>query len=266
MVHILYLSPLNVQYGTFDHGCLELSGLCSQAVDYPKNGMPVDIGRAPRRLIRYKPDWKENDVDGPRKTDFYRSERALGYLFRAVNLAVKPPGITDPCEVMSLEEQPTYKVLWEMIEIKSIGAMVISEEKLFEKIEKIFIEYVDELRFIASTHTLTDRLDSKLTEEEIVLGTILSHCSQHRWRQERIYAMRLHSENLIAQVKASFYPAKKYSLPASKPDTIYALQVAWAAWKFTAEHLAGSTGRDFFGLNSFGLVALQAVFECLAVL
>ncbi len=41
-----------------DPRCIDLAELCSQAVDYPKNGIPVDIHDSPRLLIRSKPDWK----------------------------------------------------------------------------------------------------------------------------------------------------------------------------------------------------------------
>ena len=46
------------QVGVFDPKCYELAFLHSQAVDYPKNGIPVDIHDSPRLLIRNKPDWK----------------------------------------------------------------------------------------------------------------------------------------------------------------------------------------------------------------
>ncbi|KAJ2968830.1 hypothetical protein NUW54_g13105 [Trametes sanguinea] len=48
-----------VQYGTFDQDCMKLAMLCSQAVDYPKNGVPVDRENMPHPLIRAKPDWKK---------------------------------------------------------------------------------------------------------------------------------------------------------------------------------------------------------------
>ena len=38
---------------------MALAGLCSQAVDYPKNGVAVNIENLPYKLIRAKPDWKK---------------------------------------------------------------------------------------------------------------------------------------------------------------------------------------------------------------
>lgn len=47
------------QYGVFDEYCMVLARLCSQAVDYPKNGVPVKKTEMPKKLIYAKPDWKK---------------------------------------------------------------------------------------------------------------------------------------------------------------------------------------------------------------
>lgn len=72
--------------GTRDRGCLKLAELCSIAVDYPKSGIPVDMIGTPRFLIPFKPDWKAGEVINARRTDYYESSRAIGYLFRAIRL------------------------------------------------------------------------------------------------------------------------------------------------------------------------------------
>ena len=38
---------------------MKLAAMCSQAVDYPKNGVPVNIEEMPRTKLRAKPDWKK---------------------------------------------------------------------------------------------------------------------------------------------------------------------------------------------------------------
>jgi RNA-dependent RNA polymerase len=72
----------------FDERCMRLAKLCSQAVDYPKNGNPVDInnGNLPKPLIKFKPDWHKTAVTGAHDPDYYISERALGHMFRNVDL------------------------------------------------------------------------------------------------------------------------------------------------------------------------------------
>jgi RNA-dependent RNA polymerase len=77
---------LTGSFGTRDRGCIKLAELCSIAVDYPKSGIPVNMADTPRFLIPYKPDWKSDEVINPRRTDYYESTRAIGYLFRAINL------------------------------------------------------------------------------------------------------------------------------------------------------------------------------------
>lgn len=72
-----------------------------QAVDYPKQGIPVDLIRnpLPRLLIRCKPDWRVHlkkhtlhygvitstrhaaEVVDPPKNDYYISDKALGKLY-----------------------------------------------------------------------------------------------------------------------------------------------------------------------------------------
>jgi RNA-dependent RNA polymerase len=64
-----------------------LAKLYSQAVDYAKKGVPVDITNDfPRPLIKFKPDWNKAEVTGARELDYYESDRALGYLFRNIHL------------------------------------------------------------------------------------------------------------------------------------------------------------------------------------
>ena len=72
----------------FDERCMRLAALCSKAVDYAKNGEPVDIYNCnlPKPLLKFKPDWHKAEVTGARDLDFYESDRALGYLFRSISL------------------------------------------------------------------------------------------------------------------------------------------------------------------------------------
>jgi hypothetical protein len=65
---------------------MKLATLCSQAVDYAKNGNPVEIHNLPKPLIKFKPDWHKSEVTGARELDYYVSERALGYMFRNIEL------------------------------------------------------------------------------------------------------------------------------------------------------------------------------------
>ncbi len=79
---------------------MKLARLCSQAVDYAKNGNPVDIhNNLPKPLNRFKPDWHKAEVTGARELDYYVSDRALGELYRNINL--NDP--KEPIEDLSVE-------------------------------------------------------------------------------------------------------------------------------------------------------------------
>ncbi|THH11989.1 hypothetical protein EW145_g298 [Phellinidium pouzarii] len=245
--------------GVCDKGCIQLAELCNQAVDYPKNGMPVDISNIPRRLIPYKPDWKRGEELNARETDFYRSERALGYLYRAVEIEARPSPMPGSDKPMPLAEHPIYNALRPVVDAK-LKDTSMPETKV-EEVQKLFRRYSEELRYICTTHALTDH-STQLSEAEIVIGTVLAQCSQHRWRQERIYRMRLHSSNLIKEIKDEILPKKLHAMSIS--ETEKSLEYAWTAWKLIIERIASlKANGNVFGLNSFGLLVLNVVFDCL---
>ena len=71
----------------FDDRCIKLATLCGQAVDYIKNGNPVELhGNLPKPPMKFKPDWHKVEVTGARELDYYESDRALGYMFRNIEL------------------------------------------------------------------------------------------------------------------------------------------------------------------------------------
>jgi RNA-dependent RNA polymerase len=57
------------------------------------------------------------------------------------------------------------------------------------------------MRYICVTHTLVDQPEVRL-KEEVVLGTILANCVPSRWRNDRTYRMRLHTEGLVDDIRA----------------------------------------------------------------
>jgi hypothetical protein len=56
---------------------MKLATLCSQAVDYAKNGNPVVMrNNLPKLLIKFRPDWHKAEVTGTReRTTMFRSAR-----------------------------------------------------------------------------------------------------------------------------------------------------------------------------------------------
>ena len=66
--------------------------------------------------------------------------------------------------------------------------------------EQLHAYYVREMRYICVTHTLVDAQDVRLTEEEVVLGTIAANCTQPRLRNNRSERMRQHTGNLVGDI------------------------------------------------------------------
>ncbi|KAL5489956.1 hypothetical protein ACEPAI_4789 [Sanghuangporus weigelae] len=251
--------------GVRDPGCLLLAKLCSQAVDYPKNGMEVDISRLPPKLIPFKPDWKKNEAEDEHRTDFYRSERAVGEIFRRVEKVASCTDFDDRGEssYIQVSEHPVYKALKSTVDAKLRDSRV--RQTTEEEVRRIFRHYYNELQYICATHTLTDQVDSKLKEEEVVIGTILARCSRHRWRTERIYRMRVHASNLVKEIREQFIPEKLQTM--TKVEATQALEFAWTSWKLITDKLTTEDARrNPFGLNSFSIIALNTVLECLEYL
>ncbi|KAJ3067249.1 hypothetical protein HDU98_009572 [Podochytrium sp. JEL0797] len=70
-----------VDGGTKHPDCLVLAELCNHAVDFPKTGVPADITNAPKKK-HVLPDFMYKTRDENWKTDYYKSPRAMGLMFR----------------------------------------------------------------------------------------------------------------------------------------------------------------------------------------
>ncbi|KAF8912009.1 RdRP-domain-containing protein [Gymnopilus junonius] len=240
--------------GMRDEICLKLAELCSHAVDYPKQGTPLnfDPEQLPRTLIRCKPDWHAAEVVSPRKTDYYESSRALGHLFRSIELDETPPILAEgaPCKPLS---DPISVALLDQVH-EYLGDSAYADDQPPPELLKVFGHYVDELRYICATHTLSNTPGVRLLEAEIVVGTILAKCSQKRYRSDRIYRMREHAKILVRDVQRSLLENVE---DASYSAYVRGLELAWAAW-----NLSLSKG-DEFGAHSFSLIALGIIFDSL---
>jgi RNA-dependent RNA polymerase len=123
----------------------------------------------------YKPDWHAAEVLAPREVDYYESHRALGQLYRAVTL--KPlPGIVSGEEPVDPRDDNITLALRPKVlgVIPDLCEVEHSEEN---RIYRIFEDYQDELAYICSTHVVTNSPGARLSQEEIVIGTIVAKVS-----------------------------------------------------------------------------------------
>lgn len=239
-----------------DKKCLRLAALCSQAVDYAKNGVPVNLDEnpLPPLLIRCKPDWHAAEVVSPRQTDYYESSRALGYMYRAIT-------IEDPQDIpwAPVQREPLSDPISVRLKPLVHRQLLSSADPTGKspEIVKLFRWYVDELTYICSTHTLSNTPGVRLLEEEVVVGTILAKCSQRRWRKDRMYRMRLHASTLVRNIREELLEATQGGRPHTRDELLLGLEKAWAAWDL------GVRKDKEFGASSFGLLALGMIFDCL---
>ena len=73
-----------------DPDCLRLASLHAIAVDFQKSGKPVNSNLIPK-CPRKRPDWSASELIPKLSRDFYPSRRALGELFRNVELPELQP-------------------------------------------------------------------------------------------------------------------------------------------------------------------------------
>jgi RNA-dependent RNA polymerase len=240
---------------------MKLATLCSQAVDYAKNGNPVELHNCnlPKLLIKFKPDWHKAEVTGARELDYYVSERALGFMFRNIEL-LDPE---EPVEGLpttlpkSPLRDPISNVLAPLVqrvlnsEPDPDGAEPDSESENGHA-EQLHEHYVREMRYICVTHTLVDAPDVRLKEEEVVLGTILANCTQSRWRSDRTYRMKLHVEGLVDDIRGQIV-----QIEGTPTEEQYrsGLSRAWAVWAWAEHH------RDKEFIESFSLIALGLIID-----
>jgi hypothetical protein len=140
-----------------------------------------------------------------------------------------------------------------------------------ENIAKIFDHYQDELTYICTTHVVTNQPGARLTEEEIVTGTIVAKASfsefsrirrltrplqstERRWRNERVYRMQINSSALAYETRRQLTQGWKRK---EVLGAIEAMGMAWRAWVFSVRN------RMQFAANTFGLIALAVIFDVL---
>lgn len=207
---------------------------------------------SPSRLIPFKPDWKKAEENMARELDYYESTRALGELFRSITF--KKPDPVSPVKPTNGVSQlrPLIDTISQALiplVAKHLGTHINSDAEVRE-MSTLYNSYLQELRYMRLTHALSDSPDSRLEEEEIVVGTILANCSQHRYRTDRTYRMRLHSATVVRDIQRALY---KPDQGPGEGELRYGLRQAWLAWDF------GMRYKYIPGGNSFAIIALGVI-------
>jgi len=258
-------------HGIFHEDCLKLCQIHSDAVDYPKNGTPVELNKVPKPRSDLKPDWNAPEtVDLDASLGFYPSQKAIGRLFRAIDLPEvqmhnraarqKRQQIRDEDPEPDLDQVFAALCMDDgqvdplELAVESRVAEFISVEPNSQNV-KLAIEslgrYSMELQGICACNALQrHKKAAMLSEEEAVVGTIVSKCSQRRRRKDNISQLREQTGYLVKYLREELSGDDE----SSQDDW---LAIAWAAWKVSRQF------KDRFGAHSFGWIALGEVFDAI---
>ncbi|PIL32055.1 RNA-dependent RNA polymerase [Ganoderma sinense ZZ0214-1] len=255
--------------GVLDPDCLKLAELHSLAVDYPKTGQPVPIEQIPRPPLRIKPDWNAPEtLHGRDNASYYQSMTAVGKLFRAIKLpAVQTAerAVRFQQRHMGQDEQlasiidqiyhtkvPRENVIALTVQRHVAGFIETDEfdDQTITEIWGIYNSYVSDLRGICADFTLSPSRSAMLSEEEVVVGTIVAKCSQRRKRKDQISQMREQTSTLVARVKGTI-AGDDHILP---DESLYR---AWVAYRLAV------TEHTTFGARSFAWIALSGIFDAI---
>jgi hypothetical protein len=255
----------------FHEDCIKLCQIHSNAVDYPKNGTPVELNTVPRPKSDLRPDWNAPEtVNSDASRGFYPSKKAIGVLFRAIDLPeVQTHNRAERQNRQQIRDDDSE------VDLDEVFAALCMDDRQSDPLESaverrvaqfisvepnsqtvtLAIEALDrysaESQAICISNALQHRKGAMLSEEEAVVGTIVSKCSQRRRRKDAISQLREQTGYLVQYLRRD-------ELSGDDDSSQYDwLATAWAAWK-VSRHF-----KDRFGAHSFGWVALGEVFDAI---
>ncbi|EKM55555.1 uncharacterized protein PHACADRAFT_161565 [Phanerochaete carnosa HHB-10118-sp] len=254
--------------GIFDEACLTLAELHSDAADYPKTGNPVSMRKVPRyALPTMKPDWSAPEIQD-RLGLFYQSQRSIGRLYREVQLPVPraqpPPANAFDVHLNTADTIAIFRVSFKPRDVLervmynrtsqfiSMPDVLNHSDIAITEICSILQDYARTLRQICVSFNISHRRAARLSEEEVVAGTIVAQSSQPRVRKEAVSQMREQSSFLVSRIAARIVGPKEGD--GGKNE---ALTRAWLAYRLS------TLQPHAFGFRSFGLVAMHEVFDAI---
>ncbi|KAF9056326.1 RNA-directed RNA polymerase 2 [Panaeolus papilionaceus] len=252
--------------GIFDRDCIQLAQIHSDAVDYPKSGKPVAVERIPKLKRKSKPDWNAPETVDINKSDYYISHRAIGKLFRAIDLPIEHPGprnsrrqrqvrrergVEELSRRMANLDVDDNDILFHTVEERVQDFMDTDEVPSADNtndIARIFRRYSNELQAICSTTTLSNHRRHTLSEEEAVVGTIVEKSSQPRRRKELMSTLREKTTRLVEGAREALEGDDSVNVDGW-------LQRSWVAFQLA------KANQTQFGAQSFGWVALGSILD-----
>ncbi|KAF8987927.1 RdRP-domain-containing protein [Hymenopellis radicata] len=256
--------------GIFDKDCMLLADLHSRAVDFPKSGTAVAIREIPRRPSLL-PDWHAPETMSYLDPDvYYASQRAIGKLFRAVDLpAVKIESSAARQERRRAEADETADPFEDEDEVVTealstafsrftsyvsqhlpINTPLTPTPDRIDSLRSTFLYYRSQLQNTCSLHSILPGRGAMLTEEEVFIGTIVANASQPAKRLDHISKVREETTLLVNHVREELMSVDGESVR----DLEHRLRLSYWAWRRCLQS-------DVFGANSFGWIAMEVCFR-----
>ena len=282
------------------HECIQLAEAASHAVDFPKTGTPADFTKLPRPPSRERPDFlSPESVDSVDNNLYYPSEKLLGVLFRRVPAAKRPELRNDASNTPS-DGNSLFNALME-IDLSELGLPPLQppENDLKEEMEQLLGVYREHLESIAQIFTISKSRGARISEAQLISGTITAKWSDHHKRREAVIAMNLQVSiiNFYFTVLLSLtfllqthelctsirHEIRRVSVQPEDSDSNDSSEIyededgeldvdelvfetraevftrAWAAWRVAEDTLTDDPSA--FGPQSFGLIALGLLLD-----
>ena len=225
-----------------------------------------DVPRS--KMPRVKPDWNAPEVaENGSLGLYYESRRYIGRLYREVRLTdpqAEPSSSRLVNELLDSEmvigclrenkfthQDPigaaVYKRVSEFVDPDTVTRNTLAR---VQDICVLLKDYIQTLRHITVSFNIAHRRIARLTEEEIVVGTIIAQSSQPRMRQSAVSEMREQASMLVNRIAAQL-------AGPDEDNKEEMLKRAWLAYRVS------TLRSDVFGLRSFGIMAMHEIFDAI---
>lgn len=201
-----------------------------------------------------KPDWCCPESTDPQNGEYYESNKALGVLFRAVTL----PSLRLP----PIENAPNPKTFHRELVLDKLEARVLALLRRYQaprvndqEFVELFHRYSFELKYQSVTHHLSQSSNGRLTEEELVIGTILdktTHGAESRKRKDLMDRLTKQSKELIRYIKNEVAGSPNLPKVTWLARAWTALGASWKIWE-----------SNLYGARSFSVVILSTFLDAL---
>ena len=176
---------------------MQLAEAASHAVDFPKTGTPANFTSLPRPPSQERPDFLAPEtVDSADNNLYYPSPKLLGILFRSVPEARCPELQSDAFNTPS-DGNCILNALME-IDLSGLGLppLQLPQDDLWEEMLQLLEAYSEHLESIAQMFSLS-KSRGRISEAELISGTITGKWSDHRKRREAVIAMNIQVSIII---------------------------------------------------------------------